>query len=682
LSLKLKWFCRYLTDPLKIKPEGKTMRCYTLPGQDFFTPEETLVRNLLFDVTFNSKYSFYDLTLQRRLSFEEVLLEVESVLRERVLSVCRPMYREQAMRYIDKFVKYFRERKLFPSMRLVQFSRMVPHNHTRLYNCSYTPVDSIDAIAELFYLMLCGVGVGYSVERKYVEQLPTVYPENAEEELACVVEDSIEGWAEALRRYLYSRFTPNHPRLVLDYSRIRPEGSIIGKRYNAAFGYTKNNPIAEAVAAVKDIFDRAVYRKLRPIEVHDLITTFGMIINRANVRGMAAIVFFDYDDEEMLQCKNFEKGEVPPNRWYANNSVVLYRVGDQLRGAKGEPVSLQEIFMEAFRGKSGEPGIFVTQDEHYRTNPCGEASLYKNFCNLTEIAMPNVQRSEIVDVVNTAVFIGVLQATFTDFKFLRNVWKERTEEDALLGVSLTGIYEALEMLPDYMRLSTKGHIKYMAAEFAKWFDINVPARITLVKPSGTVSLLAGTSPGCHPPYAPFFIRRNRISNDSALLRSLEGYPFLEDDLMYEDKKVIAFPLRARRLFKHDPEFQVNLRNQIMRGWVEPSHNRGTNTHNVSITVYVENEAEVMRISKLLENEKNISGITILPVLEHSYKQAPFERLSEEDYAEMITKVHVFMEKNRYRLSGDLSSPRLILTDESDELSGEKGCAGLACYLDL
>ena len=658
------------------------MSYYTEVGAPYFTREEQFVRNLLFDVTFNSKYSFFDLTLQRRLTFEEVLEEVLAVFHARIEEVCKPIYRQQAHKYVEKFGEYFRQHKLFPSMRLVQFSRMVPYNHTRLYNCSYTPVDSIDSIAELFYLMLCGVGVGYSVERKYIEQLPVVYPESEEQTITYQVEDSIEGWCSALKRYLYARFTPNHPKIVFDYSLLRPEGSVIGKRYNAAFGYTKNNPIKEAIEAVKEIFDRAVGRKLKPIEVHDLITTFGMIINRANVRGMAAIVFFDYDDEEMLRCKDFTRGEVPQNRWYANNSVVLYRDGDKLRGVRGEIVDLRDIFMEAYCGKSGEPGVFVTNDEHYRTNPCGEASLYRNFCNLTEIAIPRVHQSEIVDVLNTAIFIGVLQSTFTDFKFLRDVWKERTEEDNLLGVSLTGIYENLDALKEYMKLSSKGHVKFMAAQFAGWFGLNNPARITLVKPSGTVSLLAGVSPGCHPPYSEYFIRRNRVDMNHMLVEVLKDYPFIIDDEVYPDKKVIEFPLRARRHFTHDPMFQVRLRNQIMRGWVEPSHNRGKNTHNVSITVYVRDEGEVEIVSRELKNERNISGITILPVVENGYKLAPFEAIPREKYANMMGEIHVYLDRIKHQLNGTPDSPRLKLISDSDVFEGEKGCAGLQCYFDL
>ena len=653
----------------------------TRVGTPFFTQEELFVRNLLTDTTFSSKYSFFDLEKQRKLLFSEAVEEVAAVFRQQVDRLCKPIYRQAAHKYIDKFILYFNDLKLFPSMRIFQFSRMVPFNHTRLYNCSYTPVDSIESIAELFYLMLCGVGVGYSVEKKYISQLPVVYPEK-DTRVTVKVEDSIEGWANALLAYLKSRFDKDAYSIEFDYSNVRKDGEIIGKRYNAIFGFVKGNPIREVIEKTKEILDKANYRKLKPIEVHDLITSYGMIINNVNVRGMAAIVFFDYDDEEMINCKNFNIQNVPVNRYYANNSIVLYRDGDRIVDANGNSVSIEDIFIKAYRDKSGEPGVFVTNDEHYRTNPCGEASLYKNFCNLTEIAIPRVHQSEIADVVNTAIFIGVLQATFTDFKFLRSVWKERTEEDALLGVSLTGIYEGLNLLNEYLKLSTRGYIKDLAAQFAKWFDINIPARITLVKPSGTVSLLAGVSPGCHPPYGDYFIRRNRISKDNMILDALKGYPFLIEDEVYQDKLVIEFPLRSRAHFDHDPVFQVNLRNKLMRGWVEPSHVRGKNTHNVSITLYVNSEKDVLDICSQLKHEKNISGLTILPVMENGYKLTPFEKIDYEKYEEMLGKIRVFMIENS-DLIDNSSNPKLKFLSSDKSFDGaEAGCSGLSCYINF
>ena len=548
-------------------------------------------------------------------------------------------------------------------MRSMQFGgKPIEVAPNRIFNCAFMPADDWRCFSEAMFLLLGGTGVGYSVQKHHVEKLPEVTRPNMNRTRRFLVNDSIEGWADAIQALVKSYFYGGS-RLRFDYSDIRPKGAALITSGGKAPG---PQPLRECLVKLEGMLSQKENGdKLKPIEVHDMICHIADAVLAGGIRRAALISLFSADDEDMIAAKTGNWWETNPQRGRANNSVVLLR-------HKIDKEYFMSLWDRVKASGAGEPGFYFSNDKDWGTNPCCEIGLRPyQFCNLTEVNVSNVDSQEdLNDRVKAATFIGTLQASYTDFHYLRDIWRRTTEKDALIGVSMTGIASGA-----VLRLDMKEAAKCVKEENARVADllgIKPAARTTCVKPAGTTSLTLGTSSGIHAWHNDYYIRRIRVGKNEPIYGYLEAnHPELVEDEYFSPHTtaVISIPQKAPEgsILRTESALQLLRRvKHVTDEWVKPGFRKGQNTHNISATISIK-DAEWVDVGEWMwENRNSYNGLSVLPFSDHTYKQAPFEDCSKETYEALI---------------GSLTNIDLTQINEEEDntdLKGEVACAGGAC----
>lgn len=603
-----------------------------------------------------SKYSRYVPSLKRRETWSEI------VDRNKKMHISRFPHMEEQ---IEQAYKLVYDKKVLPSMRSLQFAgKAIETNHAKIYNCSFVPLDDYRAFNEAFFLLLSGCGVGYSVQWHHVDSLPAIVKPKKKKKF--LVADDIMGWADALKALIKSYMGLSSHEPNFDFGSIRPKGTPLKTSGGVAPG---PEPLRICLAQVKSILDRKESgEKLRPIECHDIMCHIADSVLAGGVRRSAMISLFSDDDSEMLTCKFGNWWELNPQRGRANNSVVLKRGHVN-----------KEYFMDLWKkvelSNSGEPGFYFTTDLNAGTNPCCEIALNPNqFCNLVEVNGSDVvDQADLNERVATAAFLGTLQASYTDFHYLRSIWQKTTEKEALLGIGMTGIASGRVSELDLEQAVNLA--KDVNKQVAGDIGINEAARITCVKPSGTSSLVLGTSSGIHAWHDEYYIRRIRVGKNEALYTYLSIYhPYmLEDDFFKpEEQAVISVPQQApkgsiTRWEETAIDFLERVKDFNIR-WIKPGHISGPNTHNISATVTMRKDEWDAVGEWLWQNREFYNGLSFLPEDLGTYVQTPFESITKEQFEEM--------KKNL----GDIDLTLIFEGDDNTSLADQAACAGNNCEI--
>ena len=534
--------------------------------------------------------------------------------------------------------------QVMPSMRALMTSGLaLERDNTAGYNCSYIPVDSPRAFDEILYVLMCGTGVGFSAERQYTGNLPTVNEHFEETETTIVVQDSKAGWARGLRELIACLYAGQVPKW--DLSRLRPAGARL-----KTFGGRSSGPapLDDLLKFTVGLFKNAAGRQLSPLECHDLVCKIASVIVVGGVRRSALISLSDLNSNRMRVAKSGEWFRDYPYRGLANNSAVYSERPDMNTFLK-EWYSLYE-------SKSGERGIFNREsaqnkvasigrrdpDHEFGTNPCSEIILRPyQFCNLTEVVVRAEDTvASLTKKVEWATQLGTYQSCLTDFKYLRKIWKQNTEEERLLGVSLTGILDNEMLSTNNERLvdllvGLRTNAVKTNEKLAKKIGISQSAAITCVKPSGTVSQLVDSASGIHPRHSEYYIRTVRGDNKDPLTQFMiqSGIP-AEPAIGNEDNMtVFSFPVRSPKgALTRDSLTAIQhleLWKTYAENWCE---------HKPSITISVK-EHEWLEVGDwVYKNFDYISGVSFLPHSDHTYQQAPYTDCTKEEYESLVEKM--------------------------------------------
>lgn len=546
--------------------------------------------------------------------------------------------------------------RVVPSMRSLQFGGdPIERANARAYNCSAAALTSWHDFADLFYLLMCGTGAGFSVQKHHIEQLPPIDYEQGVGDIF-VVPDDKEGWCDALKAVLFK------PSTELDVHLVRRKGEPLSS------GGTASGPEAllRTIAEIKAILRRANGRKLRPIEAHDIMCHIANGVVVGGVRRAALISLFDCADKEMLACKQGMWWEHSPQRARSNNSAVVLR--DEHAADK-----IRHIMEYMYDSGSGEPGIILTNDINYLCNPCAEISLKNGqLCNLTEVNVAACNnKEEFLKAVEAATVIGTLQAGYTDFKYIQDKWKANCEEEALLGVSLTGQAQKWKELEHWLKDDIGELVKEVNAQVAETIGINPSARITTTKPSGSTSAWLGTTSGIHAAHSEYYIRRVRVDVSDPIVSLIKDSSFVEEDLFNKENLVISIPIASPDAITRNEESALDLMNRalfIHKNWIKPGHSVGPNTHNVSLTVSYEPEEKEEIVEWLITHQEHWTGISFLPYDGGTYRQAPFEEISEDAH-NLLTKAFDIATLEGANYKGVV-----------DERLGELACQGNSCEI--
>ena len=655
-----------------------------------------LSTSILSDITVHMKYAKFIPELNRRETWYELVTRNKNMHQKKY-----PQIKDE----IEDAYKFVYDKKVLPSMRSLQFGgKSIEISPNRIYNCAYLPIDDWRAFSETMFLLLGGTGVGYSVQKHHIENLPEIRKPNQNRSRRFLIGDSIEGWADAIKTLMKAYFEGlSDP--DFDYSDIRQKGALLVTSGGKAPG---PQPLKDCIHNIKKILDaKQDGTKLTPIEVHDIVCFIADAVLTGGIRRAALISLFSLDDEEMLAAKVGAWWELNPQRGRANNSAVILR-------HKITEDKFFDLWKKIEGSGSGEPGVYFSNDKDWGTNPCCEIGLRPNqFCNLCEINASNIESQEdLENRVKAAAFIGTLQAGYTNFHYLRDVWKRTTEKDALIGVGMTGIGSG-EVLKYDLEAAAKAVLKENT-RVAKLIGVNKSARTTTVKPSGTSSLVLGTASGIHAWHNNYYIRRIRVGKNEAIYTYLNIYhPELIEDEFFKPKEqaVISVPVKAPEgsIFRFESPMDLLERVKLFNTkWVKTGHRDGQNTHNVSVTVSIKKETE--KVSKLDENglqlldsygqpvmedrrdpngkviykvnewpvvgewmwdnRENFNGISVLPYDGGSYIQAPFTDCSKEKYEEMMKSL------------SNVDLTKVIEMTDNTNLSGEAACSSGSCEIDI
>ena len=625
-------------------------------GSFLDSDKDKLSRDILSDITVHMKYARYLHNKKRRETWAEM------VDRNKRMHIKKyPALWDE----IDNAYALVEAKKILPSMRSIQFGgKPIEVAPNRIYNCAFLPVDDWRAFSETMFLLLGGTGVGYSVQAHHVEKLPEIQKPNTTRTRRFLVNDSIEGWADAVKALIRSYFKGGS-RLRFDFSDIRPKGSALVTSGGKAPG---PQPLKECLVKLEGLLsEKQNGDKLRPIEVHDMICHVADAVLAGGIRRAALISLFSADDDEMIAAKAGNWWEKNPQRGRANNSAVLLRH----RVTKEFFINLWERVKAS---GSGEPGFYFSNDKDWGSNPCCEIALRSyQFCNLTEVNVSDVDtQEELEERVRAAAFIGTLQAGYTDFHYLRDVWQRTTEKDALIGVSMTGI--ASGKVLDLDMTAAAGVVKEENKRVADILGIKSAARCTTVKPAGTTSLTLGTSSGIHAWHSEYYIRRIRVGKNEAIYQHLVKHnPELVEDEYFRphDTAVISVPQKSPEgaILRTESALQLLKRvAKVSTEWVKPGHIKGQNTHNVSATISL-HDAEWNDVGEWMwENRDLYNGLSVLPQDGGSYVQAPFEACSKEKYEAMLQSLK------------KVNLTKVTEVEDNTNLTGELACAGGACEL--
>jgi ribonucleoside-triphosphate reductase (thioredoxin) len=527
-------------------------------------------------------------------------------------------------------------REVMPSMRAMwSAGQALEGNHFRGYNCSFAAVDHIRVFDEILFILMAGTGVGFSAEAQYVNKLPIINDTFNMSNRVLSIEDSAEGWAKGLRKLIAELYLGNEH--DWDFSKIRPEGARLKTMGGRASGPA---PLVELFKFVTEVFKKAAGRKLTPQEVHDIVCKIAEVVVVGGVRRSALISLSDLGDPEIRDCKSGRWWETAAHRALANNSAVY--------DSKPSMAVFMDEWNALMKSGSGERGIYNRGgartmapkrrdgDRIVGCNPCAEIQLRSNqLCNLTEVvARSNDTEEGLLRKVRVAAILGTLQASLTDFKYVRKVWQNNCEDEALLGVSLTGIQDChLLQDPDPMFLSELRQEAIDAnTHYANILGIKPATAITTIKPSGTVSQLVDSASGIHGRFAPYYIRAVRQANNDPLTTFLKdaGVPNEVDAMNPAKTTVFYFPIKSpkKAVLASEQSAIQQLENWLMyqKYWSE---------HSVSVTVYVK-EHEWMAVGAwCYENFDSLTGVSFLPYSDHTYAQAPYTPCTEQEYIKAV-----------------------------------------------
>lgn len=611
--------------------------------------------DLLSEVIVYSKYAKYKPELKRRETWNEIVYRYLGMLADKYPELSDDIYRNG---------EYIFDKKILPSMRALQFSgEAIKKNPIRLYNCSFLPIDDILAFNEVMFLLLSGVGVGYSVQFHHIDKLPEIIKPIKEKRY--LIGDSLEGWADSIKILIKSYFGKQNWKPRFDYSDIRPKGTRLVTAGGKAPGPEPLKICHVHIEAILERFSNG--QKIRPIDAHDIICHIANAVLAGGIRRSATISLFSFDDEEMISCKHGNWWELNEQRGRANNSAVV----DRKRIKYDE---FKSFFKKIELSNAGEPGIFLTNNIEWGLNPCAEIALRPfQTCNLCEINADDIDtQKELNKRAEIASFFGTLQAGFTDFHYLRDIWKKTVEKDALLGIGMTGIGSNKVTK---LNLEQAANIaKNVNNEISQIISINKAARVTCIKPAGTTSCVLKCSSGIHAWYNDYYIRRIRLGKDESMYRYLNTLmpELMEDDYFRPTiQAVFSFPIAAPKGSIYRTESAIDTLERVkdfMINWVFPGHRNGDNLHNVSCTINIKPEEWDIVRDWIWTNKNDCTGISLLPYDNGSYIQAPFEDISKEKYEELI----------KYVKNIDLSE--IIEEEDYTDLKGEAACAGGVCEI--
>jgi ribonucleoside-triphosphate reductase (thioredoxin) len=616
----------------------------------------SLDKQILSDITVYTKYAKYLPEKERRETWEEL------VTRNMEMHTAKfPTMKESIEQVYKNFVF---TKKVLPSMRSLQFGgKAIELNNARVYNCAFLPVDSIHSFSETMFLLLGGTGVGYSVQNHHIEKLPEIRKPNYNRKKKYVVQDSIIGWADAVKALFKSYTGGLTSHIEFDFSDIRPKGALLITAGGKAPG---PEPLRIALVKIEAVLREKDDRsKLTDIECHDIQCHIADAVLAGGIRRAAMISLFDLDSDAMLNCKAGNWWEDNPQRGRSNNSVVLLR-------HKIDKRTFDKVWERIEASGSGEPGIYLTNDKDWGTNPCCEIALRPyQFCNLTEINMANVENQEDFNArASAASFIGTLQASYSDFHYLRDIWRKNTEKDALLGVSMTGIASKSNLNLNYEEAAQV--VKETNNVISAALNINRAARTTAVKPAGTTSLVLGTSSGIHAWHNDYYIRRMRLGKNEAIYSYLAiNHPELIEDEYFNPtlQAVVSVPQKAPdgAITRHESTLDLLERVKLIsKDWVKQGHDKGNNTHNVSCTVSVRDDEWKIVGEWMWANKEYYNGLSVLPYHGGTYKQTPFEDCTKEVYEQMMSTLH----------NVDLS--KVIEVQDNTNFSDSAACGGGNC----
>ena len=604
----------------------------------------------------------------------------------------RETWEETVQRYVDFWVNRkqidkktakrlydgIHSQKVMPSMRcMMTAGEALDKDNVAGFNCSYLAIDSPRAFDELMYVLMCGTGVGFSVERNFINKLPIVAESFHNTDTTIVVADSKIGWASAFRELIAMLYAGKVPKW--DMHKVRPAGARLKTFGGRASG---SQPLEDLFRFCVEVFHKAAGRKLTSIECHDVVCKVADIVVVGGVRRSALISLSNLSDIRMAKAKTGAWWEADGHRRLANNSVA-YTEKPDFEAFINEMKTLYE-------SRAGERGLFSRvaaqniaarngrrdSEQDFGTNPCSEIILRSNqFCNLSEVVVREDDNEETLkEKVELAAIIGTLQATLTDFRYLRNIWHKNTAEEALLGLSMTGIMDnkLLSGQGDQEELeNTLENLKDVAIKtnekWAKKLGIEQSAAITCVKPSGTVSQLVDSASGIHPRFSKHYIRRVRSDKKDPLAVFMEaaGFP-VEQDVMSESSVVYSFPVKA-------PESSVVVKDvgamEQLRLW--KTYQNFWCEHKPSITVYYSDDEFLQVAQWIWDNFDICSGISLLPVLDHVYQQAPYEDITTEKYDEVLAA-----------MPSNVNWNDLVYFEQEDNTTGsqELACVGGACEI--
>jgi ribonucleoside-triphosphate reductase len=614
-------------------------------------------QRILSDITVYMKYAKFLPEKNRRETWEELVTRNKEMHQKKY-----PQIKDE----IEEVYKMVYDKKILPSMRSLQFGgKPIEISPNRVYNCAYMPIDHQDAFSETMFLLLGGTGVGFSVQKHHVEKLPEIKKPNPNRTRRYLIGDSIEGWADAIKVLVESYFGLKSSTPIFDFSDIRHKGALLVTSGGKAPG---PQPLKDCIHHITKVFENKTDgEKLTPIETHDIVCHIADAVLAGGIRRAALISLFSADDDEMISCKSGNWWEQNPQRGRANNSAVLLR----------HKVT-KEYFMDLWKrielSGAGEPGIYLSNDKDWGTNPCCEIGLRPyQFCNLCEVNASDIESQEDFEQrVRGAAFIGTLQAGYTDFHYLRDVWKRTTEKDALIGVGMTGIGSGVVLGYD-MKAAAQA-VKEENERVANLIGINKAARTTTVKPSGTSSLVLGTSSGIHAWHNDYYLRRIRVGKNEAIYSYLAiNHPELVEDEFFRphDTAVITIPQKSPEgsILRHESVFQMLERvKKVSQEWVRAGHRSGQNSHNVSATVSIKEDEWDLVGDWMWNNRKFYNGLSVLPYNGGTYTQAPFEDCTQEDFDRLIKTL------------SDVDLTKVIELQDNTNLSGEAACAGGACEI--
>ena len=669
-------------------------------------------------LTVFSKYAKYVPELKRRETWEEIVARYENMMIKKY-----PKLEGQ----IKETSQFILNKKVLPSMRALQFAGPAAEvNNSRIYNCCYLPIDSIHSFSETMVLLLGGTGGGYSVQKQHVAQLPAVTkPGKARNYL---IEDSIMGWADAIKvlmkAYLEGGFMPK-----FDFRAIRKKGARLVTAGGKAPG---PEPLKICLAHVEAVLNRIEPgNQLTPLQCHDILCHIANSVLAGGIRRSAMIALFSHDDEEMITCKSSNVSskilskehpkytskngleeditkynlvieqsgivykdvtihiDLNSNKFwdleqYEHNGTLGWWVCNEQRGRannsavllRGEVVAQEffDLWKRIEASGSGEPGIYWTNNLDWGTNPCCEIALRPyQFCNLCEVNVSDiVSQEDLNDRVTAAAFFGSLQAGFTDFHYLRPIWSKTTQKDALLGIGMTGIGSG-EILK-YNLAAAARVAKMTNAIISEQIGTNEAARVTCIKPSGTTSLVLGTASGIHAWHNDYYLRTMRFGkNEDVASYLMVNHPELvEDDVLRpHDTVCVRIPVKAPEgsIFRTESPLETLERvKKFSIEWIKEGHLIGDNTHNVSATISLKPEEWPVAGEWMWNNREHYNGLSVLPYFGHTYKQAPFEDITEEEYNTRLNALHA------------LDLTKVTELDDTVEFGQVAACAGGACEI--